>query len=92
VTYVDWCSYEMILLILCFFPSLPFFHEHSTAMGILMKAYLSKTNDPKSNLKSIIEEFPNCLDIVGDLQEAFAFWAEVISLTMILVFCHPSNL
>ena len=74
--------------------SLPFFHESNTAMGILMKAYLSKTDDPKQNLQSVIEEFPNCVDIPGDLQESFSFWTEVISVCLPphLVFAHYRSL
>jgi hypothetical protein len=57
--------------------SLPFFHESNTAMGILMKTYLSKTDEPQKNLQSMIEEFPNCLNVLEDLRRAFFFWNEV---------------
>jgi hypothetical protein len=62
---------------------LPFFQQNSTAMGITVKHFLLG-NEPVANLQS---KFPNCTDLAGDLNNAYAFWAEIIRVTSFLSEC-----
>eukprot|EP01102_Stenamoeba_stenopodia_P007359 TRINITY_DN2064_c0_g2_i1.p1 TRINITY_DN2064_c0_g2~~TRINITY_DN2064_c0_g2_i1.p1 ORF type:complete len:722 (+),score=142.70 TRINITY_DN2064_c0_g2_i1:172-2337(+) len=59
---------------------LPFFQESNTALGIVLKAYLS---DARSEA-TLAKRFPTCTNVWGDLQKGFAFWDQCVKLVRAL--------
>jgi hypothetical protein len=63
---------------------LPFLQESNTAMGVLVKTYLSKVNSnlSESSKNSLHTEelpklFPSCYNIKNELEKGFEFWDQV---------------
>jgi len=52
---------------------LPFFQQPNTAMALVVKPFVSEN----LSIKQLQERFPQCINIVGDLNKAYEFWDEV---------------
>lgn len=63
---------------------LPFYQQSNIAMGLVLKAFLSDGQSPSS----LSPTFPNCVDIVGDLKNAYEFWSEVMKMVTFLRDCE----
>jgi len=55
---------------------LPFFQESNTALGVVLKSYLTDARTEAA----LAQRFPTCSNPWADLQKGFAFWDQCVRL------------